>query len=122
MNRLLLAAAGLGAASVGMGALGAHGLEGRLVAEGPHWWNTATVYGLSHAAAALGLALAGRGILLRVAGWLAVLGACLFSATLYALALGAPSWFGALTPAGGLGMLAGWGLAGLAAWRRSGSG
>jgi uncharacterized membrane protein YgdD (TMEM256/DUF423 family) len=37
-------------------------------------------------------------------------GPLIFSATLYAMALGAPRWLGAVTPLGGLLMLAGWGL------------
>jgi uncharacterized membrane protein YgdD (TMEM256/DUF423 family) len=32
----------------------------------------------------------------------------LFSGSLYALALGAPSWTGAITPIGGLAFMAGW--------------
>jgi uncharacterized membrane protein YgdD (TMEM256/DUF423 family) len=31
-----------------------------------------------------------------------------FSATLYAMALGAPRWFGAITPIGGSALIAGW--------------
>ena len=42
--------------------------------------------------------------------WVLLLGAALFAATLYAMALGAPRWFGAITPIGGLGMLAGWAM------------
>jgi len=34
----------------------------------------------------------------------------LFSGSLYALALGAPRWLGAVTPVGGLCFLAGWAL------------
>jgi uncharacterized membrane protein YgdD (TMEM256/DUF423 family) len=120
MNRLLFAAACLGVISVAMGALGAHGLEGQLVPGGAAWWNTATLYGLSHAVAAISLALARTGRILRLAGWLAASGAGLFSATLYALSLGAPGWFGAITPVGGLGMIAGWTLAGVAACRTGG--
>jgi uncharacterized membrane protein YgdD (TMEM256/DUF423 family) len=32
----------------------------------------------------------------------------LFAATLYAMALGGPHWLGAITPLGGLAMIAGW--------------
>ncbi|HEY0435744.1 MAG TPA: DUF423 domain-containing protein, partial [Phenylobacterium sp.] len=35
-------------------------------------------------------------------------GVLLFSGSLYAMALGAPRWLGAVTPVGGLGFLAGW--------------
>jgi uncharacterized membrane protein YgdD (TMEM256/DUF423 family) len=37
-------------------------------------------------------------------------GTVLFSGSLYALALGAPRWLGAVTPLGGLAFLAGWAI------------
>ncbi|WP_267897102.1 DUF423 domain-containing protein [Henriciella barbarensis] len=46
-----------------------------------------------------------------------IIGAVIFSGTLYAMALGAPRWFGAITPIGGLGLLAGWALFAVAALR-----
>jgi uncharacterized membrane protein YgdD (TMEM256/DUF423 family) len=36
------------------------------------------------------------------------IGAAIFSGTLYALALGAPRWLGAVTPLGGSLLIAGW--------------
>ena len=35
-------------------------------------------------------------------------GSALFAATLYAMAFGAPRWFGAITPIGGVLMIVGW--------------
>jgi uncharacterized membrane protein YgdD (TMEM256/DUF423 family) len=35
-------------------------------------------------------------------------GSALFAATLYLMAIGAPRWLGAITPIGGLLMIAGW--------------
>ena len=35
-------------------------------------------------------------------------GIVIFSGSLYAMALGAPRWFGAITPIGGLAFIAGW--------------
>jgi len=99
----------LGFLGVGLGAFGAHGLEARLTGEAEAWWQTATLYLLVHAAAGLAVALSGHGGVLRAGGWAMLLGAALFAATLYAMALGAPRWLGAVTPLGGLGMLAGWG-------------
>ena len=110
MNRLAAAAALIGFLSVALGAFGAHALDGRLTAEGTEWWHTATLYGLPHAAAALAIALSGRKGLMRTGGWLLVIGAAVFTGTLYAMALGAPRWFGAITPIGGVSMLAGWAL------------
>jgi uncharacterized membrane protein YgdD (TMEM256/DUF423 family) len=43
------------------------------------------------------------------------LGIVLFAGSLFCLALGAPSWFGAITPFGGLALLIGWVLLGRAA-------
>ena len=44
----------------------------------------------------------------RRAAWLFLSGAAVFSFSLYALALGAPRIVGAITPIGGLLLLAGW--------------
>ena len=122
MTRLIPAAALLGFVSVAFGAFGAHALDGTLSADGIEWWQTATLYGLTHAAAALAAGLSGKGGKIAAGGWFIVGGAVIFAGTLYAMALGAPRWFGAITPVGGIGMLAGWvmiGLGGLASARRS---
>ncbi len=122
MTRLVPAAALIGFVSVAFGAFGAHALDGALSAEGIEWWQTATLYGLTHAAGALAAGLSGRGGKIAAGGWFIVGGAVIFAGTLYAMALGAPRWFGAITPVGGIGMLAGWvmiGLGGLASARRS---
>lgn len=108
MSRLVLAAALLGFLTVALGAFGAHALEGVLTQEGEVWWQKATLYGLTHSAAALAAGLSGRGGRIAAGGWLLVGGALIFVGTLYAMALGAPRWLGAVTPAGGIGMLAGW--------------
>lgn len=121
MNRLIPAAALLGFLSVALGAFGAHALEGVLTAEGEGWWQTATLYGLTHAGVALAAGLSGRGGKIAAGGWVIVVGAVIFAGTLYAMALGAPRWFGAITPLGGLSLLAGWsliGLGGIASARR----
>ncbi|WP_375207016.1 DUF423 domain-containing protein [Hyphococcus sp.] len=107
MNRLGVFAGLCGFVTVVLGAFGAHGLEGRLTAEGLDWWGTATLYGLAHAVAALAVSMSERAGLNR-AGWAFVIGAVIFSGSLYAMALGAPRWFGAITPVGGVSFLAGW--------------
>jgi len=53
---------------------------------------------------ALDPALAGA----RTAGWLLQVGILIFCGTLYAMALGAPRWFGAITPIGGIALIVGW--------------
>lgn len=97
-----------GASGVLLGAFGAHALRGHLDASAMGWWQTATQYQLWHALA-LALAVhAGRGRAGRVAVLAFAIGIVLFSGSLYAMALGAPRWFGAITPLGGLGFVAGW--------------
>ena len=111
MNRLGFAAALCGFATVALGAFGAHGLKNSFTAESLGWWETATLYALIHSA--LAIALIGDRAL-RISGWAFVAGSVVFSGSLYAMALGAPHWLGAITPLGGLAFLAGWAL--LALW------
>jgi uncharacterized membrane protein YgdD (TMEM256/DUF423 family) len=116
----LRAAAVQGFLAVSGGAFGAHGLKFLLaglpagqIAERQSWAATGAHYQLVHAAALLALAaLAPRLVESRLAhvGRAFFYGPLLFAASLYALALGAPPWVGALTPLGGLGMLLGWAL------------
>lgn len=117
MNRLVLTAALLGLVSVAFGAFGAHALDGALTPEGEAWWQTATLYGLTHSVATLAAGLSGRGGRIAAGGWLLAGGAVIFAGTLYAMALGAPRWLGAVTPVGGIGMLAGWAMIALGAAR-----
>lgn len=119
MNRLAAFAALTGFCGVALGAFGAHALDGQLTVEGKEWWHTATLYILPHAAAALAIALSGRTGLVRTGGWLMTIGACVFAGTLYAMALGAPGWFGAITPLGGVSLLAGWALAAIGSLKPS---
>lgn len=44
----------------------------------------------------------------QAAGWLFVAGTVVFSGSLYLLVLTGPRWLGAVTPLGGLALLAGW--------------
>jgi len=107
---LALLAALSGALAVMAGAYGAHGAHG----EAAEWLRTGSHYQLVHAVAAL-VAL-GRP-LGRATGWCFVGGGALFAGTLYAMAFGAPLWFGAITPLGGLLLIAGWLTLGVGAWR-----
>jgi uncharacterized membrane protein YgdD (TMEM256/DUF423 family) len=89
-----------GAIAVAAGAFGAHGASGPAV----EWLKTGGHYQLIHAIAALvALRMDARG-----PAWLFVVGGAIFAATLYAMALGAPRWFGAITPIGGLLLIGGW--------------
>lgn len=95
-----LLAALSGAVAVIAGAFGAHGVEGKAA----EWLRTGSQYQLVHAVAALvAMRLEARG-----AAWLFVAGGAVFAGTLYAMALGAPRWFGAITPIGGALLIGGW--------------
>ena len=114
MNRPVTAGL-LGAISIALGAFGAHGLKDNLalIPEASGWWQTATFYLLTHAVA-LG-AIAGRSV------WPArlwAIGGVIFAGTLYAMALGAPRWFGAITPIGGTSLIIAWALLARAGWNR----
>ncbi len=100
------------------GAFGAHGLPAGTSAQALDWWKTAALYNLVHALALVLLgALPYSGSVREAAGWAFLLGSAVFSGSLYAMTLGAPRFLGAITPLGGLGMLAGWLLLALAARR-----
>ena len=119
MNRALgIAAAALGASAVALGAFGAHALRGTIDDSILAVWHTADDYQFWHALAILAVAgFAPRGEKWWPrAGWTMVAGCAVFSVSLYALALGAPRWVGAVTPFGGLLLIAGWILAGIAFW------
>ncbi|MEM9667621.1 MAG: DUF423 domain-containing protein [Pseudomonadota bacterium] len=93
-----------------LGAFGAHGLELYLNEKELGWWETGTFYALSHAVAALALGLVSENKALHRGGWAMLFGVVVFSGTLYAMALGAPTWLGAITPIGGVSLLIGWAL------------
>jgi uncharacterized membrane protein YgdD (TMEM256/DUF423 family) len=105
VNPRLITSGLLGATAVALGAFGAHALKAQLnsIPEALGWWNTATFYLLIHAVAVGSISQSGR--------WSAILwsvGAVIFSTTLYAIALGAPRWLGAITPIGGAMLILGW--------------
>ena len=106
-----------GFVAVALGAFGAHALDNTLSQEQLDWWETATFYLLVHAGVGVALSLQSEHRRLNLAGVIMVSGAVLFAATLYTMALGGPRWLGAITPIGGLGILAGWGLIILSAAR-----
>lgn len=111
MKGFVIAGALLAAVAVAAGAFGAHALAARLTPERLATWETAVRYHMYHALALLvlgGVAARWPAPLLHVAGWLFVAGIVVFGGTVYALALGAPRWLGAVTPLGGLALIAGW--------------
>ncbi len=106
MNRPFRVAAVFGFLFVLFGAFGAHGLEGRVDARGLEIWKTAVLYHALHALVLLALALrppVARGPFRCFAAGIAI-----FSGSLYLLVLTGQKWLGAITPLGGLVLLAGW--------------
>ena len=100
MGLLGILAALSGAIAIAAGAFGAHRAEGVAV----EWLRTGGHYQLIHAVAALvAWRLDARGV-----AWAFVIGAAIFAGTLYAMALGAPRWMGAITPIGGTILIGGW--------------
>ncbi|MEM1379933.1 MAG: DUF423 domain-containing protein [Pseudomonadota bacterium] len=97
----------LGALAISMGTLGVHGIGGQLPEKAQGWWETATLYLLAHAVVVTALGIAGKEW--HLPGWFFAPGCAIFAGTLYAMALGAPTWLGAVTPVGGTLMLLGWG-------------
>ncbi|GGG48261.1 DUF423 domain-containing protein [Hymenobacter glacieicola] len=110
---VLQLAALLGALGVGIGAFGAHGLRKMLEASGRfETFETAVRYQFYHA-----LALLAVGILLHVkpelrslgtVAWLWLGGVLVFSGSLYVLCLTGITKLGAVTPIGGVLLIAGW--------------
>lgn len=100
-------AATLGFLGVALGAFGAHGLKPILLANNRlEDWKTAVLYHLVHAVALLVICRwekVPRFAVLAFTG-----GIVIFSGTLYFLAVTNIRWLGAITPLGGLGLLAGW--------------
>jgi uncharacterized membrane protein YgdD (TMEM256/DUF423 family) len=107
-DRFLIAAAAItGLLAVALGAFGAHALQGMLEASRHvDTWNTAVQYHLAHAVALLAVALAG--VEFRRSAWCWLAGTVLFSGSLYLLSVTQARWLGAITPLGGVLLLAGW--------------
>ena len=104
----LVLAALVGASGVAMGAGGAHALRSQIVPEYLATFETGVRYQLIHAVALLVLALAGERRGVALPALLFTFGVLLFSGSLYALALGASTRLGIVTPFGGVALLLGW--------------
>ncbi|HEX5181798.1 MAG TPA: DUF423 domain-containing protein [Allosphingosinicella sp.] len=92
-----------------LGAFGAHGLKDVLDAERLGWWRIGVQYQVWHGLALVALSAAPLDRP-KLPAWLLGAGACVFSFSLYAMALTDLRWLGAVTPLGGLAMIAGWAL------------
>lgn len=109
------------ALAVGLGAFGAHGLDGvlserhsgdaDLLAKRLDNWKTAALYQMHHS---IGLILVGLvswarpGKCLKIAGWCFIVGIVLFSGLLFVLVLTEIRVLGAIVPIGGVAYIVGW--------------
>ena len=113
--------AALALLGVALGAFGAHALRASLSPSDIEIFETAVRYQMHHAVALFGVAwLATKLVdpLMDWAGWLLVAGTVVFSGSLYLLVLTGTRWLGAITPVGGLMLVAGWLLVVVALLRR----
>lgn len=111
MKTFLVLGALLGFLGVALGAFGAHGLRGRVSPGDLEIFETGVRYHMYHALALLAVAWVGTrfpGAAVTAAGWLFLAGITVFSGSLYVLVLSGARWLGAVTPLGGLALLAGW--------------
>ncbi len=115
MSRFFLATgAVLGGSAVAIGAFATHALREVLDHPALSLIRTATQYQMYHALALLAVGLLclwqkEPSIVLKASGSAFIVGALGFSGSLYGLSYTSLSWFGFLTPIGGLFLLVGWG-------------
>jgi uncharacterized membrane protein YgdD (TMEM256/DUF423 family) len=101
-------AAGL---AVGLGAFGAHGLRDKVEPRMLEVFETGVRYHMYHALALIAVGWATtrwNSAWLSASGWLFVAGIVIFSGSLYVMVLSGARWLGAITPIGGVALIAGW--------------
>lgn len=113
MSRWMLIAAGvMGFTAIVAGTFAAHYLPwDALDPDAPRWWDTGVKYHLAHAPVLLGLAILAAfrpGKTVTAAAVCFVVGVTIFAGSLYVMSLTGVRWLGAITPVGGLGLMAGW--------------
>jgi uncharacterized membrane protein YgdD (TMEM256/DUF423 family) len=102
----------MGALGIMLGAFAAHGLRDRLTVDLLVIFETGVRYHMYHAIALFALSVASTGLwskrstVLAAGAW--VVGVTVFSGSLYVLAISGQRWLGAITPIGGVLIIAGW--------------
>jgi uncharacterized membrane protein YgdD (TMEM256/DUF423 family) len=110
-------AGGLG---VALGAFGAHGLKSWVEPRLLEIFETGVRYQMYHALALLAVGLAAArqdSAWIQLAGWLFLFGMLVFSGSLYLMTFTGARWLGAITPIGGVALIAGWVVLALGAMR-----
>ncbi|MBT8448287.1 MAG: DUF423 domain-containing protein [Gammaproteobacteria bacterium] len=108
-----ITAACFGLTAVALGAFGAHMLKAIVTTERLATWQTAIDYQMFHTIALLLILVLQQQTPSKRLSHIAVcfiLGVVIFSGSLYALVLTDTPWLGAITPIGGVLMIAGWAL------------
>ena len=118
----LIFAAVSGGLAVIFGAFGAHALKSVIEPSLMNAYQTGVQYHFYHTFALCVSVLLmnvkhGGGKLLTFSACCFLIGIVLFSGSLYCLALGAPRWFGMITPIGGLSFILGWFMLALSAFK-----
>ncbi|MEJ6538762.1 MAG: DUF423 domain-containing protein [Halioglobus sp.] len=122
MAKLFITLASLsGMLAVVFGAFGAHALKGKLDDQALKVFETAVQYHFYHTFALLVVGVIAlsqpQTVLLKSSGWLFVIGILVFSGSLYLLSLTGVRWLGAITPLGGLALIAGWACLAATGWK-----
>ncbi|MCM3773013.1 MULTISPECIES: DUF423 domain-containing protein [Priestia] len=98
--------------AVGLGAFGAHGLEGKISAKYLEVWKTGVQYQMFHAMGLFVIAFLlskfPQSSLLTASGWIMFAGIVLFSGSLYVLSTSGIKVLGAITPLGGVAFIVAW--------------
>jgi uncharacterized membrane protein YgdD (TMEM256/DUF423 family) len=119
-KRYLVLASLFGLTGAGLGAFGAHVLKPVLSSEMLTVFETGVRYQMYHTFALIVASCAFRstqGSWFRISAWLFSMGIVLFSGSLYLLSTTNTTWFGYVTPLGGLLFLGGWGVLGFGFWK-----
>ncbi|MCT8140045.1 DUF423 domain-containing protein [Anaerobacillus sp. CMMVII] len=107
--------------AVGLGAFGAHGLQGKLTTRMLEIYQTGVQYHMIHAIGILIIAIVadrlGSPGMITWAGWSMFIGILFFSGSLYILSISGVKILGAITPIGGVFFMVGWVLLALAAFK-----
>ena len=116
----IILAAFSGMLAVCLGAFGAHALKSRLDEYALSIYQTAVQYQFYHSLALLGVGLFclwyPQSRLLLASGIAFLAGILVLSGSLYLLSFTGIRWLGAITPIGGLALIAGWALLLVMAW------